>query len=183
MLKTVIRLLAALAVTLVAAVVSPATLACACSCAEQDTDQAMANASAVFDGTVVSRIQPSTGYSSEPIGYTVEVERVYKGSVPATVVVFSAAYGASCGLELSGEVTVFAREERGAGLTTTLCSVPSTLDRTRLGAGYAPRRAPSESPAPDSPAPPLNSGPVLAAAIAGIVVLAGTAIWWVRRSR
>ena len=181
----VVRILAAFLFTLVAGVAAPAPLACACSCAEVDTDQAMRNASAVFDGTVIEKSQPTTGSSAELIGYTIEVARVYQGSVPATVVVRSAASSASCGAELTGQVTVFAQGP-AENLSTTLCSAPFTIDRSRLGAGYPPEAAPlpTSTPEPATTEGP-DTGPLVVAgvAVAGILALAGAVIWIVRRPR
>lgn len=187
----VLRILAALLLTLVAGVAAPTSVACACSCAALDTDEAMRNSSAVFDGTVMATSPPTGGSSAELVEYTIQVSRVYQGSVPAVVVVRSAVSGASCGAELAGQVTVFAQ---GAidGLSTTSCSAPATIDRSRLGAGHLPRAAPLTTLAPEPSAtttPETSStsdfvtGPLMVGALAGIVVLAGVAIWMVRRAR
>ena len=187
----VLRILAALLLPLVAGVATPTSVACACSCAALDTDEAMRNSSAVFDGTVIATSRPTGGSSAELIEYTIEVSRVYQGSVPAGVVVRSAVSGASCGAELAGQVTVFAQ---GAidGLLTTSCSAPATIDRSRLGAGHAPTAAPLTTLAPEpsattAPGPLSTSdfitGPLMVGAVAGILVLVGVAIWMVRRAR
>jgi len=187
----VLRVLAALLLTLVAGVAAPTSVACACSCAALDTDEAMRNSSAVFDGTVMATSPPTGGSSAELVEYTIQVSRVYQGSVPAVVVVRSAVSSASCGAELAGQVTVFAQ---GAidGLSTTSCSAPATIDRSRLGAGHPPTTAPLTTLAPEPSAtttPETSStsdfvtGPLMGGALAGIVVLAGVAIWMVRRAR
>ena len=87
-----LRLLMSVLVALGLGAAVPAQVACACSCAEVGTAEALRNASAVFEGDVVSLTQPSTGSSDEPIAYTVAVTTVYKGSLPATVVVRYAAH-------------------------------------------------------------------------------------------
>ncbi|MGV8909185.1 MAG: hypothetical protein ACOH1Y_09395 [Propionicimonas sp.] len=174
----VLRVLAALVLTLLAVVAAPVSVACACSCAALDTDQAMRGASAVFAGTVVARSRPTGGYSNELIEYTIEVSRVYQGSVPAEVVVRSAVSGASCGAELAGQVTVFAQ---GAidGLFTTSCSAPATIDRSRLGAGHPPAAA---TPPPEPlTTTDFDGAPLMM--LAGLLGLAGVAIWMVRRPR
>jgi hypothetical protein len=187
----VLRILAALVLTLVAGVAAPASVACACSCAALNTDQAMRNSSAVFDGTVMATSRPTGGSSGELIEYTIEVSRVYHGSVPAEVVVRSAVSSASCGAELAGQVTVFAQGPTD-GLQTTSCSAPAIIDRSRLGAGHPPTATPRTTPTPDpseTPTPePLTTtafgtGPLMVAALAGMLVLAGVAIWTVRRTR
>lgn len=177
--RIVLRALAAVLLTLAGAIVVPSSMACACSCAQVSTDEAMANSTAVFDGVVVAHSQPLGGSSAEQIEYTIDVTRVYKGGVPARVIVRSAVSGASCGAELVGEVTVFAQGsiER---LSTTLCSAPSTLDRSRLGAGSTP------TPAPPAPPAPVRSdvGLPVWGIVAGLVVLGGAGVWLlVRRAR
>jgi hypothetical protein len=151
----------------------------------------MRNSSAVFDGTVIAASLPTGGSSAELIEYTIEVSRVYQGSVPAEVVVRSAVSGASCGAELAGKVTVFAQGATDA-LHTTSCSAPAVIDRSRLGAGHAPTAAPLTTLAPEpsatsAPGPSSTSdfvtGPLMVGTATGIVVLAGVAIWMVRRAR
>lgn len=173
----VVRTLVALLLALVGVVAAPSSVACACSCMGLDTDEAMARASAVFDGEVVARTKPSGGFSGELIEYTIEVSRVYQGSVPTKVIVRSAAESASCGAELSGRVTVFAHGPV-EDLQTTLCSAPVTLDRSKLGAGSPPTSSPIEEP-------PSGFDPGLLAfsAVAGVVVLIGVSVWLTRRRR
>ena len=187
----VLRILAALVLTLVAGVAAPSSVACACSCAALSTDEAMRNSSAVFDGTVIATSRPTGGSSAELIEYTIEVSRVYQGSVPAEVVVRSAVSSASCGAELTGQVTVFGHGPTD-GLSTTSCSAPAIIDRSRLGAGHAPTAAPLTIPTPEAsatttPGPSSTSGfftgPLMVGALAGMVVLAGVAIWMARRAR
>lgn len=173
--RIVLRTLAALLLTLVATIAVPSSMACACSCAQVSTDEAMANSTAVFDGVVVTHSQPVGGSSAELIEYSIDVTRVHKGDVPARVIVRSAVSGASCGAELVGQVTVFAQGSVDT-LFTTLCSAPSTLDRSRLGAGSTP------TPVPPAPAQP-HSGPLVWGIVAGVLVLGGAAILLVRRAR
>lgn len=135
----------------------------------------MANTSAVFDGVVVATSQPTGGNSAELVEYTIDVSRVYRGRVPARVIVRSAVSGASCGVELVGQVTVFAQGPVD-GLFTTACSVPSTVDRSRLGAGSTPTPLPPQPVAPDA-------APLMWGILAGLVALGGAAIWLVRRTR
>lgn len=179
----VLRVLAAMLVTLIGAVTVPAPVACACSCAEVDTETALADATAVFDGTVVSASAPTGNSSADPIYYTIDVSRVYKGEVPATVIVSSAASGASCGVELSGQVTVFAGRSDGV-LHTTLCSAPFELDRSKLGPGALPAPAPAQPPAPPSPVDAAQPNlPLVVGVVACVLVIAAAVIWLVRRIR
>ena len=180
----VLRILACLVLGLVAGVAAPTSVACACSCAALSTDEAMRNSSAVFNGTVIATSRPTGGSSAELIEYTIEVSRVYQGSVPAEVVVRSAVSSASCGAELTGQVTVFAHGPTD-GLGTTSCSAPTIIDRTRLGAGHAPTAAP-ETSSTTTPGPSFTSDfvtrPLIVGTLAGMVVLAGVALWIVRRA-
>ena len=110
--------------------------------------------------------------------------------MPAEVVVRSAVSSASCGAELTGRVTVFGNGPTD-GLSTTSCSAPATIDRSRLGVGHAPTAAPLTLPTPEAsatttPGPSSTSGlvtgPLMVGALAGMVVLAGVAIWMARRA-
>lgn len=177
----VLRILVVLLLALAGAIAAPASVACACSCAVLDTDEALANASAVFDGEVVATSQPTGGSSAELIEYTIEVTRVYKGSVPARVVVRSAVDGASCGIELVRNVTVFASGPVD-DLRTTICDAPVTLDRAKLGTGYAPE--PVATPTPESPTTSaFTLAPLILGTLAGVLVLGGVVFWMVRRPR
>lgn len=178
-----LRVLVALLLALVGAVAAPASVARACSCQTFDTDEALANASAVFDGEVVATSQPVGGSSGELIEYTIEVARVYQGSVPARVVVRSAVSEASCGVKLTGQVTVFAHGPV-EDLQTTLCSAPATVDRARLGTGHPPETTPVVAPTPESPATTaFTLAPLILGVLAGVLVLGGAVFWMVRRPR
>lgn len=183
-----LRLLLSVLVALGLGAAVPAQVACACSCAEVGTAEALRNASAVFEGDVVSLTQPSTGSSDEPIAYTVAVTTVYKGSLPATVVVRSAASEASCGVELKGHVTVFAHGDNDA-LNATLCSAPVRLNRAELGEGHTPVAVPSAATVTTpagrtTPAPttqPTSTEPLLWGGVALLLGAAALVIWLARR--
>ncbi|MEA5118927.1 MAG: hypothetical protein VB036_15115, partial [Propionicimonas sp.] len=91
------------------------------------------------------------------------------------VIVRSAASSVSCGVELKGDVTVFAYGAEDQ-LETGLCSVPVDLDRSALGEGHEPALLGVASPV-------VDTGPVVVAAVAGLLVLAGFSVWMVRRTR
>lgn len=150
--RNVLRLLAGLVMALSALVAVPASVACACSCAELTTKQALQRSDVVFEGDVIARTPATTSSSMDPIAYTIRVSRVYKGSVSAQALVTSEASEASCGVQLEGRVLVFARGPSYA-LTTTLCSTPLPLDRSKLGEGRTPSPATASPPATSSPAP------------------------------
>jgi len=106
--------------------VGPAAPACACSCAGPvGPAEAADRSTAVFSGTVrdVDRPWGLMTSSADPVAVTIEVAEVYKGEVPAEVVVSTAAESPSCGyhFEVGGRYLVFAD---GAldDLRTGLCS-------------------------------------------------------------
>lgn len=108
-----------LAALLTAAGLLVASPAAACSCAEADTAAYFADADAVFAGSLVSRevrrLDSWTQSSGDPALHVFEVETVYKGEVHEQQGVISAADGASCGLEPSGDgpYVVFATRDAG----------------------------------------------------------------------
>lgn len=192
MLGWLVRLVLVVVVAVAGAVLRPANVACACSCRALTTAEAVAQASAVFEGDVTAVVPPSrTGQwsSNDPVAYTVRVAQVYKGSVPAETVVTSATSEASCGVELKGHVVVFA-DGPAYAMSTTLCSVPAPLNRSQLGPGRPPAtRWLSESPPPSAgaPAPSADGSPstdssgwwatVTWLALGGAVVLGGLLVW------
>lgn len=179
-----LRLLAVVLLTLAGGVVTPAGLACACSCAPLTTTEALRNASAVFDGEVIAGTPATASGSGDPIAYTIAVTRVYKGSVPARVLVTSAASEASCGVRLSGEVLVFARGSYDA-LTTTLCSAPNPVDRAKLGTGRTPAPLTPSPVATAVPTPadvtPWWGTPTAWLAGTGVLALVAVVVWMRRR--
>jgi Tissue inhibitor of metalloproteinase len=110
----------------------PATAAHACSCAESAPAQHFADADAVFTGRLLQRSvdhpDRPTASSSDPARHVFEVEVVLKGTAHTRQAVFSAASGASCGLELDGEgpFVVFARQD-GDRYRADLCGGTTAL--------------------------------------------------------
>ncbi|MBK8446828.1 MAG: hypothetical protein IPL41_09170 [Micropruina sp.] len=187
------RLAAAAFLALASIMLGPTPVACACSCAPVTTADALARSSAVFEGEVVAAGAPTGGFSAELVSYTITVSRVFKGSVPAQVVVRSEASEASCGIVLKGHVVVFAS---GASddLRTTLCSVPEKLDRAELGEGTNPasttptptasttEAGSTPTPLPDALADSaLDAAPLVLWTLAGLVAVAVLVSWLVRR--
>ena len=110
----------------------------ACSCAAPGDEGALADADAVFVGSLESRTVEGgvVRSSTDPAVHRFEVRAVYKGEVRRDQEVVSAAEGASCGFEIPAdtEVLVFADEttsfgpEPGAGqLAGDLCNGTRSL--------------------------------------------------------
>lgn len=186
--RVLLRLLAVVFLAVGAHAVVPVPVACACSCAPLDTRQALAGATAVFEADVLGWKRAPTGSHGDPISYTVAVTRVYKGEVPSRVEVISEGSEAACGVELTGRVTVFARDRAGE-LTTNLCAAPWPLDRTKLGIGRTPVPAtpdqvtPSPSPSPTrAPSAAESLPPLVLWGMAGLVAMAAVITWLFRRA-
>lgn len=168
----------------------PAAPAQACSCADASPAEHFANADAVFTGRLVERSvdhpdRPSIS-SADPARHVFEVEVVLKGTAHHRQAVFSAADGASCGLELTGEgpFVVFAREHDDR-YRADLCGGTAALtphlhsELAELNAGDPGRLLPGASP--DTSwwtAPRLVGGGVL-----GLVGAAGALLLLRRRHR
>ncbi len=144
----------------------------ACSCAVQTPAQALAAADAVFTGEVVRSEAPTGGSSAALMRYDVRVTRVFKGTVPAEVEVFSPVSGSSCGRELTEDAWVFyARWGAGetlfgtpvGGLLVTLCDGTDLARNVDLDAVLGQGRAPDPSLSGALPASPdATSGPTSA---------------------
>ena len=169
--------------TLGVAAVAP-TPCQACSCADRSPAEALAAADAVFTGEVVRSEAPTGGSSAALVRYDVRVTRVFKGTVPAEVEVFSPVSGASCGRELTEDTWVFfARRGVGdtffgtpaGGLLVTLCDgtdLARNVDlATLLGQGRAPDPTLTGASLPTA----AGGTSYLAYAIGGVVVLIGLA--------
>lgn len=173
--RALLRLLVMVVLAVGGLTAVPAPVACACSCKGFTTAEAVAAASVVFGGEVISTTEPSSLGSGDPVYYRIRVDRVYKGELPEHVVVSSAAGEPSCGIRLAGKVTVFATGTADA-LETNLCAAPIRLDVRTLGAGVRPSAlAPSVGPSATTPSPAQS--PALAAEVPtwllpGLAVLA-----------
>jgi Tissue inhibitor of metalloproteinase len=98
----------------------------ACDCADVSPDLKFRHADAVFMGKAISRKDLKAGAklrSIDPIAWTFDVERVFKGNVAKQQSVLSAAMGASCGIQfkVGDRYQVYAKRQ-GSTLSTHLCS-------------------------------------------------------------
>ena len=160
----------------------------------------------MFTGTVADKEPPPKRpvmSSMDPVTYTFDVERAFKGDPSGTVPVLSAMDGASCGLEgvrVGQRYVVFASAGRGGDLWASLCggTAPWSADlqadvvaATGPGTPDPPSAAPAglagSADAPDPETRPTGAGPeqaeggFLAAPVAlasglALVLLAG-ALW------
>ena len=180
-------LLAALGV-----LVLPAAPAAACDCVGDTTAGFFARADVVFTGTLVSRevSHPNAPVvsSADPALHVFAVESVFKGSAAQRQGVVSAAEGATCGLELSGEgpFVVFATRD-GAQYTASLCggSAPLTAALEADLRALAPAAGPSTAPRP-GPADVIHvrgSAPWPWLAGGAGVLVAGALAWRLLRRR
>ncbi|MGY1642171.1 hypothetical protein ACI782_13745 [Geodermatophilus sp. SYSU D00703] len=126
MLRLVRRTTSSLLVALVLLVTgwALAAPASACSCVGEPLAAQLQRADAVFTGRLVSREVSGRSSSGDPALHVFAVESVWKGDVAEAQGVVSAASGASCGLELSGDgpFLVLATRSGGEGpLVADLC--------------------------------------------------------------
>lgn len=119
------------------------TLACDCA-APPPPKKALEGSAAVFSGKVTQvKIVDQTKH------VTIEVDRVWKGTVGNKVVVTTATDGAACGFDFTvkGDATylIYAYENKGV-LGTNICTRTTTLaagaaDIKELGEGEKPKKA------------------------------------------
>jgi len=115
---TTLRLLLAGVLGALSLVVLTATPSFACSCAMASTQEYVDGATVVFTGTVTDTEPPPKRpvmSSMDPVTYTFDVERAFKGDVSGPLPVLSAESGASCGLEgveVGQRYVVFASESK-----------------------------------------------------------------------
>lgn len=137
-------------------VLSVSAPAFACSCVTADPPRHVTWADVVVVGQITDITSPpgsGTVSSTDPVAYTVAVEKVLKGDVGATVEVISARDGASCGLEgieEGGDYVVFAAHQSIEGAQTdelwaSLCGGTTGASPTNVaeveavtGPGHAP---------------------------------------------
>ena len=205
-----LRRLAALAGVLVVAlgslVLLSATSAFACSCVRRDAAQRSPAAGEVFVGTITHTERASGGLLARgggSIDWTVDVDRVWKGAVPATVTVSSSSQSTACGVgDLpQGRPVLFfvspdaadsasARHVNSCGGTAVLRADVEEQVTAALGPPHAPAAAsdgssgtkePSVDDGTDDRASRLHvvwsEVGVTVAAVAGVVGLIGAAVW------
>ena len=121
----------------------------ACSCAEQSIEDALRDASAVFEGRVIALQRlPGEGEHLPSVVATLHVTRTWKGADRETVLVRTPATEGTCGFRFRQDETflVYAGgelDQNGAGLTTTLCSrskriEDASAELAALGTGVTP---------------------------------------------
>jgi hypothetical protein len=132
----------------VAVVLHTSSPAHACSCVGIERVLADGSFDAAFVGSVIEAPKPFTsGNSAQTVEWKFRVEQVYRGELPATVVVKSAASGASCGFEniaVGSQVGVLLRRE-GSNWQSGLCHSGAPQQLAVLG---NPKPPSGESPAP-----------------------------------
>lgn len=156
--RTIRALLAVLALALSFVVLVPAT-SYACSCAISGARAYVDHADVVVVGTVTDRRDPpqrDVRSSTDPVTYTVAVDRVLAGEAHATTEIRSAASGASCGLEEvrpGRRYVLFANVDPEQRLRANLCggTAPATAAYLRevsalTGPGQPPTRDGAELP-------------------------------------
>jgi len=203
-----LRLLLAGAFAALSLVVFTASPSFACSCAAAGTAQYVDGATVVFTGTVTDKEPPPKRpvmSSGDPITYTFDVERWFKGEEQSPLPVLSPMSGASCGIEgvrPGQRYVVFASEGRGGDLWASLCGGTAPWSagleadvEAAAGAGTPPDDAPADPPsdvsagadgeaveAPEPESPEAEGGflaaPVALASGLGLVLLAG--VLWLR---
>lgn len=165
-----------------------ATPAAACSCAfDPDPQTALRRSGAVFVGEVTRIEEPRSPNSGANRRLHVSVDRVFRGTVAARVVITTAASTASCGLEIPG-LGRYVMFVPASEVTTTapvnLCDGPSPLlteAPDSFGPGVPPQASHSADPSPTvEPAwVPWLTGAAVAAALAAVIILYRR---WLRRS-
>jgi len=155
---TTLRLLLAGVLGALSLVVLTATPSFACSCAGAGTAEYVDGADAVFTGTVTDKEPPpqrAVMSSGDPVTYTFDVERWFKGEQGDPVQVMSPMSGASCGLEgvrAGQRYVVFTTESRRGDLWASLCggTAPWSADleaEVTAAAGPGAVAPPSAAPA------------------------------------
>jgi hypothetical protein len=162
-------LLATLLLVLAGWVLAPP--ASACSCAGGTPTELALRADAVFSGRLVSR----EVLGGDTALHVFAVDTVHVGEVAARQGVVSAASGASCGLELTGEgpFLVFATREDGR-LAAGLCG--GTTAWTAEAAAEVQMLAGATTPEPGTAGTEFPTGPSRTALEAGAAVVLAAAV-------
>jgi hypothetical protein len=156
----------------------------ACSCVPPGTPQEeLERASVVFSGKVLSMKAKQQGQamsSADPVAVFFETAHFWKGQPSETVLLETAASGASCGFEFRPglEYIVYAYRDDQGTLQASLCSRTNLLeqageDLAALGEGDAPASVQETSPPstmPDSSVTTTSSSNDRLLAIGGALV-------------
>jgi hypothetical protein len=181
----------------------PVRPAYACSCVSPpDPATALADASAVFVGTVLStEVRDGPVMSSgDPVRVTFDVAQVWKGPTETPLVVITARDSATCGFgfQPGAEYIVYAYTWESSDLQTNICTrtAPSSSqtvleDLRVLGQGTVPSAVAQAEPSPQvppdtGPGTPTSTPPALTASTLlligiGSLVLLGGLAWMLRR--
>jgi len=126
-------------------VVGPSAPACACDCGTLPAHEALARADAVFTGVVVDVAPPfrwREWSSADPVTVSFDVDRVYKGDVPANARLQTARESPSCGypFEKGRRYLVYVTIRPDGTFTTTLCDGNQEVRATTAlpAGGYPP---------------------------------------------
>jgi hypothetical protein len=201
-----VRLLLAGVLGALSLVVLGAAPSFACSCAMAGTEQYVDGADAVCTRTVTDKEPPPQRpvmSSMDPVTYTFDVERAFKGDLSDPLPVLSASSGASCGLEgvrVGQRYVVFASESKRGDrdLWASLCGGTApwsagleadVVAATGPGTPDPPTAAPAgagtpetwEGTRPTGAGPEVTEGSSLAvpmAVVSGLaLVLLGGVLW------
>jgi len=180
------RLLLALAAAFGLLVLIPAP-SYACSCVQSDDAAHFESADVVVTGTVTDVVRPILNLSQiKPTRYVVDVEAVYKGDPPSTVVVDGGSPGDTCALEFieaNHEYLLFLQESDD-GYRSGLCSGNRSSEPAVALAGV---RAEAPPHAPDSDVAgvgmPLTHQAGLVAGAGALALMALVAWLWRRYAR
>jgi hypothetical protein len=163
----------------VALVVLPTSPCWACSCIQISPEDQAASSSAVFGGVVEEYELIGSDEFAQEAEATFAVDTVYKGRVPARVVVGTAAYSAACGVEFQegGRYTVFVSGGEADGFFTDLCTATTRGDIDPAEFGLTATEV-DPPPPPEGPA----TVPFVLAAV-GVVLAGALVAWLVQRNR
>lgn len=170
--------------TLLPSLLNPAP-AYGCSCAAQGgVTEKLSQSQAVFLGKAVSKDTLARKVDFGRLrGYTFEVQKVWKGSLGPKQLVYSIdGDSASCGFSFSQRQTylIYANADQDGTLRTSLCS--GNLKETQAQAEIAELNQLAQ-PAPPTPLPPKEQGPLtqIAIGLAAVIMIAAAALLVMRR--
>ncbi len=162
--------------------------ALACSCASGEMSEHVGWADDIVVGMLVDLHEPRSLLvgSDDPVTYVVEVHSVLKGDAGHRVVFESARSGASCGLE--GMVVdrryLFFLHHEGDTRDASLCGGTAPASATLLAEVEAVTGPASPPRGEDDPLPDNDlTGWLMGAGATGIALVAGVALWLLRRVR
>lgn len=158
-------------------VMATAGTAQACSCVERELADYADSISVAFVGSQIERTVHSE-VEDNGVALVFSVDRVYTGEAGPLIEVRTHAQESACGIDLGGQGTVgVAAGEWEGDLHVGLCGsvVPVGALEDVFGDGYPPDESIRLPPSPSDDF--LSSNLALLVAGAGIVLLAGAAIW------